>query len=336
MTKSIFGLMTIALLISACSGGGQTGEQTKNPPEPTPVEETKAPAAATATTEPAPTPTDVPPTETPTLEPTPEPTQEPFTVTEDVPYVVDGDYKQRLDVYLPTGGQGPFPTLLLMHGGGSSKRDMAPLARYLAERGYAAISINRRDFPYVTYPVPVQDTFCALAWMHTNAGDYGFDVERMFAVGHSSGGTLAAMLGVVDDPALFLQDCPHALPEANWVRGVATYTGIFDYAHAAGFSAGLRDYIAEYMGGTLDEISETWAEASPTTWVDGTEPPFLLVHGTADGNISSSESTQFADTLEGAGANVDLKLIGGAGHGEIIRSQYFELVETFVELLEQE
>ncbi len=332
MRKPIFGLMVVALLISACGGG-----QTVNTPEPTPVEEIVTTAEPTNAPEPTLMPTDVPPTETPTPEPTPEPTQEPFEVTQDVPYVVDGDFKQKLDVYLPVSGDGPFPTVLLLHGGWDSKRDMAPLARYLAERGYAALSINHRDMPYVTYPAPVQDTFCALAWVHANADAYGFDAEHVFAAGHSTGGSLVAMLGVVDDPALFLQDCPHALPESNWVRGVATYTGIFDYVRVSSFSDDLYNYIVEYMGGTWTEIPETWTEASPATWIDGSEPPFLLVHGAADRDIFPRETIAFAAMLKDAGVNVEQELVGGASHGEIIRSQYFELVETFVAtLLEQE
>ncbi len=327
--KKLFALIVVLLLVSACSGG-----QATNPPAPTPTQEI---TQATDIPEPAPTPTAIPLTEPPTTEPSPEPTVVPFEVTEDVPYVVDGDYKQKLDLYLPTGGDGPFPTLFVIHGGGASKRDMAPLARYLAERGYAVISINHRDMPYVNYPLPVQDTFCALAWTHANAGTYGFDTERIFAAGHSAGGTLVAMLGVVDDPTLFLKDCPHTPPEADWVQGVATFTGIFDYVRAADFSNGLHDYIVEYLGGEADEIPDTWAEASPATWVDGSEPPFLLVHGASDENISPSESTEFATTLEDAGVKVELELIGGASHGEIVRSKYFDVVETFVEtLMEQE
>jgi acetyl esterase/lipase len=326
MKKLLFGLATVALLISACSGG-----QIANLPEPIPT------GRATDTPEPAPTPTSVPPTEAPTPEPSPEPTAAPFEVMEDVPYVADGDFKQKLDIYLPQSGDRPFPTLFAIHGGYGDKGDLARLSGYLAERGYAVVSINYRGMPYDTYPAEIQDAFCALAWTHANADMHGFDAGRIVTVGHSAGGTSAAMLGVVDDPAPYLEGCPHALPEANWVRGVATFTGIFDYVQAAKFSSRLREYIVEYLGGGPDEIPETWAKASPATWVDGSEPPFLLVHGAADTSIDPDESTRFATTLEDAGVNVELRIIGGASHGDIMRSRYFEVVETFAAtLLEQE
>ncbi|MCP4541617.1 MAG: alpha/beta hydrolase [Chloroflexi bacterium] len=323
--KKFLVLVIVVVLVSACSGGPST-----NSLEPTQVTEI---AQATDTLEPAPTPTPIPPTEPPPPGPTPEPTLVPFEETLDVPYVADGDYKQKLDLYLPSSGDGPFPTLFVIHGGGDNKRDMAPLTHYFAERGYAAISIDHRDMPYAKYPLPVQDTFCAMAWTHANASTYGLDSGQIFAAGHSSGGTLVTMLGVVDDPAPFMEGCPHTLPEGNLVRGVATFTGVFDYVRAADFSSGLYHYIVDYLGGEADEIPDIWAEASPATWVDGSEPPFILVDGASDGNISPNESTEFATTLEQAGVDVKLELVDGASHGDIIRSEYFDIVETFVAAL---
>jgi acetyl esterase/lipase/putative intracellular protease/amidase len=253
----------------------------------------------------------------------------------DVPYVADGDPKQRLDVYLPTSQNGPYPTLLVIHGGGGDKRDLAKLALRFVKLDYAVISINHRIMPQNKYPAQVQDAFCALAWTHANADDYDFDPGRIVALGHSSGGTLAAMLGTVDDPNLYLEDCPYPLPEAHWVQGVVPFTGIFDYTSAAASSSGLRSYINSYLGAEEDADPDIWAEASPMTWIDGSEAPFLLIHGAADENIDPDQSVDFADVLEQAGVDMELLLIPGADHGVIIRSeQSFEAVEDFLVTLD--
>jgi acetyl esterase/lipase len=86
------------------------------------------------------------------------------------------------------------------------------------------VTPNHRFTPQYIYPAQVQDAFCALAWVHTNADTYGFDTGRIVALGLVSGGNLAAMLGVVDDPPPYIEGCLHELPEENWIQGVATFT----------------------------------------------------------------------------------------------------------------
>jgi acetyl esterase/lipase len=181
----------------------------------------------------------------------------------------------------------------------------------------------------------VQDTFCALAWVHANADTYDLDPDRIVALGYSAGGTLAAMLGVVDDAvagdgAAFVAGCPHPLPTRNWVQGVVTFTGMFDFMRGAERSAGLGEYLTTYLGVGPDEDPATWAQASPSTWVDGSEPPFLLIHGLEDTGLSPEESKGFAAILEQAGVDVELVLVPDANHGTIIRSeQLFQAVVAF-------
>lgn len=288
------------------------------------------PAGPTAT----PPPTVPPPPSVTPPPPTAVPTPAPPEVISDVPYVVDGTPAQKADIYRPAGATGPLPAVLAIHGGYGDKREMASLARYLAERGYVVVTINYRDMPRSRYPAGVRDAFCALAWMHTNASAYGLDPARVIALGHSSGGTMAAALGTVNDPARFLEGCPHPWPAGPAVQGVVAFTGIFDYARVANASIVLHDYIVEYLGGELDAVPDTWAEASPVTWIDGSEPPFLLIHGAADTNIDPQNSRDFAAALEQRGVHVQLLLVPNADHSGVTRSEEsFQAVETFLNSL---
>ncbi len=288
-----------------------------------PPTETDLPPTATQT--PEPTTTSIPPTEMPT------PTIAPVELIKNESYVPDGHYKQVLDIYLPTSGDGPFPTLFMVHEGGGRKEQLAFWGRTFAEKGYAAVSINHRMFPDDGYPDNVADTFCALAWVHANADTYGFDTEKIFAMGHSAGGTLIAMLGVVDDPFMYLEECPYTLPETDWVRGVIPFTGIFDYVSAAGKSPNLDEYISALMGGDQDEALDTWVEASPISWVDGSEVPFLILHGAEDNNISPAQSLSFAEALEAAGSEVELLIVPGADHRQIVSSEEsIQAVDAFI------
>ncbi len=331
MKKGVI-LILVLILAPACSTNVSPAATT----EPTPILE------KTNTSAPIPTPTIPPPTPTSTVEvptatpiPSPEPTRTPsLEKLRDLPYIVDGSPKQVLDIYLPTSPGGPFPTILTAHGGGGDKADFSRFATRFAQLGYAVASINYREPPAAIYPAAVQDTFCALAWIYTHASAYNLDTERLFALGHSSGGTLVAMLGTVDDPSLFLEGCPHPFPETSGVQGVVTFTGIFDYVRASAYSTALQNYTNTYLGAEQDATPEVWAEASPVSWVDGNEPPFLVIHGEADRNIDPGQSGYFADTLEAAKADVHLLLIAGLDHGGIVTSEIaLEAVETFLDAL---
>lgn len=267
----------------------------------------------------------------------PRPTQIPFEISRDLAYIPGGDPKQKLDIYLPMSGNKPFLTLVLIHGGGRDKQDLAHWAQYFVERDYAVISINFRDMNRASYPAPVQDAFCALAWIHARAGTIGFDTGRIVVLGHSAGGTLAAMLGTVDDVSLFTEPCPGQMPETGWIQGVITFTGTFDYVSAVQYSPERSSPLAGYLGTSLDQDPTTWAEASAATWVDGSEPPFLLIHGLDDTTIEPDQSMNFASLLEQAEIDVELLLIPDADHDEIIRSvQSLEAVENFLARLAQE
>lgn len=303
---SLIGLGVLVLLLAACSSAQKL--------------------PATPTQSPSPTTTPAPPTTVPTATPTRVPPP-----MKNVSYQNASDDWQQLDVYLPDGKPGPFPTILGLHGGMANRTSMLATANYFVERGYAVVAPNIRGRRADTYPGPVQDAFCALAWTHANAAAYGFDPARIVVVGHSLGGTAAAMLGMADAPSKFMPGCPHKLPDKNRVRAVVTFTGIFDYSSAAAASGGMRAYVVGYLGAEQAKSPEVWREASPITWIKGQEPPFLLVHGLNDQSIDPEQSKKFATELEHAGVKVKLALVPNAGHTEIISSpESFQAVQAFL------
>jgi acetyl esterase/lipase len=266
-----------------------------------------------------------------TLMPTQTPKPKEVEVFKDLSYLPDDADEHMLDLYLPGSKDGPFPILLIIHGGNGKKEDLASWGYNFARKGFAVVSINHRQWPDHSYPDHVNDAFCALAWIYTSQDTYNLDANSVFVMGHSAGGTLAALLGVIKDPSPFLEDCPHSLPEKEWVKGVISFTGVFNYPSAAIDSHSLEEYIVDLLGGTRQEIPEVWDQASATSWIDGSEPPFLLIHGTEDQSIPPQQSLDFADQLEAAGGDVELLLIEGANHGQIKGSvQSIDAVEKFI------
>jgi len=252
-----------------------------------------------------------------------------------VPYVPDGSHYQKLDVYLPEDGDGPFPTIFTIHGGfftQGSRIKFSELASQFNELGYALVSIDYRLAPDFNYPAQVQDAFCALAWVHANAATYRFDTERIVALGGSSGAYLGAMLGTVDTPSIYMEGCPHQLPQTDWIQGVVGFYGGYDLTSIDGLPEYLvRVGLEPFWGTTFGDVpAETLAEMSPMSWVDGSEPPFLIIHGASDGLIPSWTSEDFASALEESGATVEL-LILDAHHGfvgELSNPAYVQSLET--------
>jgi acetyl esterase/lipase len=237
----------------------------------------------------------------------------------DVPYSEDHP-RQVVDVYLPTTGDGPYPTILAIHGGAFTDHskaiywDIGPL---YAANGYAFVAMNYRLTPGNSYPAQLEDSFCALAWLHDNASEYGFDPDQVVVTGGSDGGYLASMLGTVDNPSIYLEDCAHEYPSTDAMQGVAVYYGFYDFTNVDDFTLGrVNGSLKRFWGAAYEDIpAERLKEMSPIAQIDGSEPPFIILHGTADTDIPSVMSERFATALELAGADVQLVLLPDVGHG---------------------
>lgn len=237
-------------------------------------------------------------------------------------YRPEAFFENQLDLYLPADSdQQLHPAVLLLHGGGEDKHTMEALATQMVAEGFAVVAANFRSMGGGGYPGTVEDAFCALAWMVNAAGEHSLDANRYYAVGFSLGGTLAAMLGVVDEPELYLTDCPNGLPVDFQLRGVVVFTGIFEYASAANSSQAMQEYVEAYLGVAIDEGPEVWVQASAINWVEGNEPPFLLLHGEADENISPLQTHLFAIQLEDAGVQVQKIIVPGVDHFGLIADE---------------
>lgn len=269
-------------------------------------------------------------------------------------YLDDGDPAHGLDIYLPQDAEGPLPTLLIFHGAESTKEDFNFLAGYFAQQGYAAVPIGFRP----SGGDDVKDAFCALAWVHANGKSHGLDPQRIVVFGYSVGGFVAATLGTADDPGVFLEGCPHSLPKSDWTRGVATYAAVLGTPEACLTQGWCMFGSAQASSLTLPEMeaifgellavspsdwrdspelsagTRDWAQDVPLYWVDGSEPPFLLIHGEADEAVPSGESEAFAAYLAEADVEVELLLLPGAGHTSIVPSSpsfpaIVEAIDTF-------
>ncbi len=229
----------------------------------------------------------------------------------DVPYASQS-YAQRLDLYLPEEGEGPFPLVVHMHGGGfgmGDKRDdhMDTYLKGLAH-GYAIASVEYRLSSEAIFPAAVLDCREAFRFLRRNAAEYSIDPDRICALGGSAGGNLAAILGMNipngqfpgEEGMTFDGDC--SVKAAVDQFGPMDFRPMDDQARANGVSFADHDEAASaessYMGGPLPTLSDEWlAKANPATYISDAMAPMLVEHGCMDRLVPFMQSVNFVNAI---------------------------------------
>jgi acetyl esterase/lipase len=104
------------------------------------------------------------------------------------------------------------------------------------------------------------------------------------------------------------------------------------FIHGGGWRGGDRRGIGEarLVGGPVQEHKNVARSASPITYVSRDDPPFLLIHGTADPIVPFSQSERLHDALDGAGVSSTLVPVTGGGHGRFGTPEVAQRVRTFL------
>ncbi len=204
-----------------------------------------------------------------------------------------------LDIYKPmTANPQGAPVVVFFYGGGwkTGQRDQYRFVGHrLAQSGVLAIVADYRTYPRAVFPGFVQDSAKAVAWSRQHAAEYGGDPRRLFVAGHSAGAQIAALLGT-DPRYLGTQRM-----RPSELAGVIGLSGPYDFVISGGYERVFGD-------------RAQWPQAQAVNFVDGDEPPFLLVHGTGDRVVESKDSVELAEKLRLNGGRAELLLLPDAGH----------------------
>ncbi|MEZ5275037.1 MAG: prolyl oligopeptidase family serine peptidase [Opitutaceae bacterium] len=228
----------------------------------------------------------------------------------------------------PREGQGPFPTVALVHGG-PWLRDtwgFKPEAQFLASRGYAVLQINYRGSAGFGRKISYQHRG-DLKGMNDDIEDgvrwaikHGYtDPDRVGIMGGSFGG-YAALYGVAFKPELY--------------KCAISEVGISDWPEHIDSLKKDREYVyqlmIEYFG---PDYRQTLAPLSPINQVDAITAPVFIAFGRQDSNVSPSQSKQMIQELTRRGHPPIVFARHWEGHGffdEKIQSDYYRAVETFL------
>jgi hypothetical protein len=274
-----------------------------------------------------------------------------MTVEDDILYLGPEVPDARLDVYLPVGVEPPYPTVVSVAPPVvPDEGHMSFYAPRLTEQGYAAVGVRTRTDVNLT-----PDSFCAVAWIHAHAADYGFDPDRIVAFGISSSAfpmaTIASLDREADHP--FMDECPYEEPAGSWVAGVVSYEGMLMTPVSLG-ELDVRIGASQLLGLPLAEVDglfdllietppERWRgieevdpirqriiQGFPLSWIDGSEPPFLLVNGAATDDWFDEDQRAFAAYLEAAGVPVEVVEKAGLAHAVTALAGHTEEMDAFL------
>jgi acetyl esterase/lipase len=239
---------------------------------------------------------------------------------------------QNLDIYLPDKGDGPFPVILHIHGGGfaiGDKRDIhfLPFLKGLA-RGYAVVSVNYRLSGEATFPAGLQDIKAAIRWLRANSKQYHLDGNRIAACGGSSGGNYAAMVCLTaqveefDDLSLGNPKYPCNVQAAVDWFGPTDFLKMDEQLEENGF--GPSDHgeatspESRYLGAKLSDVPLKVELANPMTYIHEQMPPLMIQHGRLDTMVPVQQSMMFVEKLEKYVSHdrFEFDIIEGAGHGD--------------------
>ena len=229
----------------------------------------------------------------------------------------------KLDVITAGPKSVARPTVIYFHGGGLvegvKEGAVLNLLPYLA-RGMNAVNVEYRMAPDALAPAAVEDARCALHWVDENAEAFGFDRSKLVVAGHSAGGYLALMTGMLTPADNFDKACTR-LP-ADWREGkirdvkvaaILNFYGITDFADLLQ-GPNTRNFAVRWFG-NLPNRMELARQVSPLNLVRAGVPPIITVAGDKDPIVPYQHQAQLHQALERAGLPNQLVTIAGGGHG---------------------
>lgn len=235
-------------------------------------------------------------------------------------------------------GDGPFPVIVLIHGGcWQNAFDyvyMTRLAAWLTDRGIATWTVEYRRLGDAGggWPGTFLDVADATDALRGMAAKSRLDLKRVYTAGHSAGGQLALWLasraGLPESSALYRKN-PVAI---RGVLGLAAITNLEKYR--IGPPNSCHSSVEPLLGGAPDTVSQRYAETSPSERLPlGIRQ--IFIQGENDPIVEAASVSEYVEAAKKAGDDATILALPGAGHFEacVPMSQSESVFEKALRLL---
>jgi acetyl esterase/lipase len=234
----------------------------------------------------------------------------------DVVYrTVDGK-TLKMDIAGPKAGEGPFPAVLCIHGGGwraGDKGEYTQALYGLSQQGYVAATVQYRLAPQSAFPAQIHDVKAAVCYLRSHAKELRIDPDRIGVMGGSAGGHLALLLATTDGADGLEPPDNVKAPVSSKVRAVVSLAGPTDLTKP--YPKASEYMVTGLIGKSRNEAPELYDKASPLKYVSKGDSPIFAVHGTKDELVPYDLLPEFEGACKKAGVPMELLTIPDGGHG---------------------
>jgi acetyl esterase/lipase len=236
-----------------------------------------------------------------------------------IPYNNDTLKKHLLDIYLPANAKGKLPLVVFIHGGGWIGNDkyadmgyMPNTINAMLDNGFAVASIDYRFAQDAVFPAILQDCNKAVSFLYGNATKYKLDKNRIALMGFSAGGHLASLMGASQNNNVKNLYFPGSYRPFKY-KAIVDFYGPIDLTLFPG-SEDPKSPESILIGATPVARPDLAKAASPLTYIDKNDPPFLIFHGEKDNIVSNRHSKLFNAWLNHYSVKNELTIVKDAPH----------------------
>ncbi len=259
-------------------------------------------------------------------------------------YAGDTSRHHLLDIYLPASAKPNTPVVIWVHGGAWMVNDkyadmsyMANTVKGFIDSGYALASIDYRYSTQAPFPAQIQDCNQAVEYLYQNAEKYKLDKHRFALIGFSAGGHLANLMGLSNNNDV-KEFYPNGVKPHFSIKAVIDFYGPADLLVMVG--GPVNDSIpppnpnpmALLLGALPFDRPDLAKTASPVTYIDKKDPPFLIINGQKDQSVPYTQAILLSSWLRLNNIPNEVVIVPGAPHYgpmfdvEYIRKKIFALL----------
>lgn len=201
----------------------------------------------------------------------------------------------KLDVFVPKKKlETPRDVLVFFYGGrwqSGEKADYEFVADTFANKGYIVVIPDYHKYPAVKFPAFVEDAAAAVKWTRENISKFGGNPARIHVAGHSAGAHLASLVTADERYGV-----------SAFIKSMAGLAGPYDFVPD-------EPDLMDMFGPPAN-----YPNMNAVTFIDGTEPPMLLLHGSKDDTVKISNLERLAAKIRAEGGRVETKIYQGVDH----------------------
>ena len=242
----------------------------------------------------------------------------------DLDYVGDNQVYHKLDIYLPKIEKESYPVVVHIYGSAwfsnNSKgmADLGTIVNALLDAGYAVVTPNHRSSMDAKFPAQIHDIKAVVRFVRGNADKYKFDTSFIATSGFSSGAHLASLAATSNGVAVLEGSLGAYTRYSSLVDAACCWSGPTDLHYMScgrevdDWNHGPEEAV---MGFPFKGNEEAFKALNATTYIDPSDPPVIVFHGTADNVVPHCQGVHFYELLDKAGVDTELYLVEGGGHG---------------------